>query len=231
MASTGGLVGARRGEDGRLVDAGQGDLGEDGLELGRIAARAAAVDDRVDRAQDAEQRPAAAPIVRGAADQARDLDQLDEHAADPGQRRHRPERGERVVAGLDLDLGQRLEQRRLADVGRPDERDLRRALAPDGDRIAVDGARADAGVLDLGQQPLAQVRVWPVLVVRQLGQERVDLADPLPSLLARQSSLRHLGERAMRHRHRHLLRSGGSTARATTAAVAARVRPAPSSDA
>ena len=59
----GGLVGARRGDERRLVDAGDGDLGEDGLELGGIAVRSRAVDDRVGRAQHAEQRPAAAPIV------------------------------------------------------------------------------------------------------------------------------------------------------------------------
>ena len=173
-----GLVGARRREEGRLLDAGLGDLVDDDRELGRIGARPAAVDDRVDRPQHAEQRPAAAPVVGRTADQPGDLDELDEDAADPGQRRHRPERRERVVAGLDLDLGQGLEQRRLADVRRTDERDLRRALASDRDRIAVDGVRPDAGVLDLGQEPFAQVRVRTVLVVGQLREQRVDLADP-----------------------------------------------------
>ena len=118
-----------------------GDLVEDHAELARVAAGSRAVDDRVGGAQHAEQRPAAAAVLVRALDQARDLDQLDEHAADPRQRGHRPERGERVVAGPDLDLRQRLEQRRLADVGRPDQRDLRGALAAHGDRVAVDRRR------------------------------------------------------------------------------------------
>ena len=157
----------------------------DDRELGRIGARAGAVDDRVGRAQDAEQRPAAAAVLGRALDQPRDLDELDEDAADPGQRRDRAQRRERVVAGLDLDLGQGLEERRLADVRRADQRDLGGALAADGDRVAVDGARADARVLDLGEQRLAQVRVRPVLVVGQLGEQRADLADPLLDPLCR----------------------------------------------
>ena len=131
-----------------------------------------------------------------------DLDELDEDAADPGEGRHRAERRERVVAGLDLDLRQGLQERRLADVRRPDERDLGGALAAHGDRIAMDRVRPDARVLDLGQEPLAQVGVRTVLVVGQLGEQGVDLADPLATLFARQSPLRHLGEGAMRHRHR-----------------------------
>ena len=119
-----------------------------------------------------------------------------------------------VVAGLDLDLGEGLEERRLADVRRADERDLGGALAPDGDRIAVDRARPDAGVLDLGEERLAEVRVRTVPVVGQLGEERADLADPLPTLLADQSTLRDLGERPMRHRHDDdLLCSIGEAAR------------------
>ena len=82
----------------------------------------------------------------------------------------------------------------------------------------MDGVRPDAGVLDLGQQRLAQVRVRTVLVVGQLREQRVDLADPLPAFLAYESSLRHLGERAMRHRHR----PSPSITRASDAARAAR---------
>ena len=163
-----------------------------------------AVDDRIGRAKDAEQRPATAAIVGGALDQPRDLDELDEDAADPRQRRNRAERRERVVAGLDLDLGQRLEERRLPDVRRPDEGDLGRAFAPDRDRIAVDGARPDAGVLDLGR---AATCAGPRTVrsgSRAAPRERLDLADPLAAFFSCQSTLRHLGEGPMRHRHRHL---------------------------
>ena len=127
------------------------DLGANGPKLVGVGVGARAVDDRVGRAKDAEQRPAAAAVVVGAFDQPGDLDELDEDAADPGQRRDRAERRERVVAGLDLDLGQRLEDRRLADIGRPDEGDLGRALAADLDRVAVDGVRPDARLLDLGE--------------------------------------------------------------------------------
>ena len=124
----------------------------DGAQLGGIGVRPGAVDDRVGRAEDAQQRAATAPVLRGARDEPGDLYELDEHAADPGQRRHRPERRERVVARLDLDLREGLEQRRLADVRRPHQRDLRGTLAPDRDRIAVDRVRADARVLDLGEE-------------------------------------------------------------------------------
>ena len=147
-----GLVGPGGGQHGRLVDARGVDLGADDLELCRVGIGARAVDDPIGRAQDAEQRPTAAAILRGAFDEPRDLDELQQDAADPGQRRDRPERRERVVPGLDLDLGECLEQRGLADVGRSDERDLCGTLAADRDRVAVDGTRPDARVLDLGEQ-------------------------------------------------------------------------------
>ncbi len=82
---------------------------------------------------------------------------------------HRPERRERVVAGLDLDLGECLQERRLADVRRPDQGDLGGAFAAHRDRVTVDGVRPDPRVLDLRQQPLAQVRVRTVPVVGQLA--------------------------------------------------------------
>ena len=145
------------------------DLVDHGPQLGRVAAGPAAVDDRVGRPQDAEQRPAAAAVLGRAADEPGDLDELDEHAADPGQGGDGTQRRERVVAGLDLDLGERLQDRRLADVRRADERDLGRALAPNGDRIAMDGARADPRVLDLREQRLAQVRVRTVPIIGQLA--------------------------------------------------------------
>ena len=173
-----------------------------------------AVDDRVGRAQDAEQRPAPTTVLGGAADEPRDLHQLDEHAPDARQRRDRAQGGERVVAGLDLDLGQRLEDRRLAHVRRADQRYLRRALAPDGDRVAMDGARSDARVLDLGQQRLAQVGVWPVLVVGQLRDQRPlpresgpcplclpAVASPPGRTFDAASASRHLLRRSPRGRH------------------------------
>ena len=80
------------------------DLGANGPKLVGIGVGAGAVDDRVGRAEHAEQRPAAAAVLGRALDQPGDLDELDEDAADPGERRDRAERRERVVAGLDLDL-------------------------------------------------------------------------------------------------------------------------------
>ena len=164
-----------------------------------------AVDDRVGRAKDTEQRPPAPAIVARAGNQARDLDELHEHAADPRQRRHRPERREGVIARLDLDLGQRLEQRRLAHVGRADERYLRRALAAHRDRVAMHRLRAHARVVDLGEQRLAQVRIRAVLVIGQLREQRANLADALATLFSDQSTLRQLGERPVWHRHDRLL--------------------------
>ena len=165
-----GLVGASRGHEARASRSRRRRP-----RPGRPASSAASpsarqqYDDRVDRPEHAEERPSAAAIVGRAGDEPRDLDELDEDAADPGQRGHGAERRERVVAGLDLDLGQRLQERRLADVRRPDEGDLGRPLAPDGDGVAMDGARPDPGVLDLGEERLAEVRVRTVPVVRQLG--------------------------------------------------------------
>ena len=167
----------------------------------RIAVDPPAVDDPVCRPQHAEEGAAAAAVIGRALDQARDLDELDEDAADPGQGRHGTKRGERIVAGLDLDLGECLQERRFADVRRSDERDLGRAFASDRDRVAVNGVRADTGVLDLCQERLAQVRVWTVAVVRELGEEGADLADPVAPLFPDEPAFRHLGKRAMRHGH------------------------------
>ena len=75
------------------------------------ASAAGAEDDRVRGAEHAEQRPAAAPAVGGALDEARDLDQLDQHALDPGHGGNGAERREREVARLDPDVRERLEQR------------------------------------------------------------------------------------------------------------------------
>src|SRR5207249_11567783 len=68
----------------------------------------------------------ALPICRPL-DQTGDLDELKKHTANSRERGDRTCRRERVVAGLDLDIRQRLQQRRLARIGRPDERDLRSA--------------------------------------------------------------------------------------------------------
>ena len=62
-------------------------------------------------------------------------------------------------------------------------------------------AGADTRVLDLRHEPFAQVRVGTVAVIGQFVEERPDLADPLPTLLADQSTFRHLRKRPMRHRH------------------------------
>ena len=108
--------------------------------LGESPDCAHAVDDRIGRAQHAEQRPAATAVVGRTLDEPGDLDQLHQHAADARQRRHRPQRRERVVAGLDLDLRQRLQERRLAHVGRPHKGDLGRPFAAHRDRVAMHGA-------------------------------------------------------------------------------------------
>ena len=64
-------------------------------------------------------------------------------------------------------------------------------------------------------EPLAQVRVRTVLVVGQLREQCVDLADPVPALFPDEPALRHLGEGSMRHRHRDLplIRGNGRGAR------------------
>ena len=118
-----------------------------------------------------KERPASAPILGRAADQPGDLDELDEDATDPRQGGDRSKRGEGVVTRLDLDLGQRLEERRLADVRWPHEGDLGRALATDRDRVAVHGVGPDPRVVDLGEQPLPKVRVRAAPVIGQLLEE------------------------------------------------------------
>ena len=65
----------------------------------------------------------------------------------------------------------------------------------------MNGVRANSGVLDLGKEGLAQVRIRTVAVVRELGEERADLADPVAPLLSDEAPLRDLGKRAMRHGH------------------------------
>ena len=106
-----GLVGAGDGQHAGLLDPGRHDFGHDDLEFGRIGAGPPAVDDRIDRPQHAKEGPAASAILRRTADEARDLHELDEHAPDAGQGRDRPQCRERIVTGLDLDLGEGLQQR------------------------------------------------------------------------------------------------------------------------
>ena len=65
---------------------------------------------------------------------------------------------ERVVTRPDLDVGECLEERRLAHVRRPDQRDL--ARRPRGARSIVSRCTAlerDARLLDLAEEPLAQI--------------------------------------------------------------------------
>jgi hypothetical protein len=111
-------------------------------QLGERRVRRVAEHHRVCAAQHAEQRAPAAAVLGGAGDQARDLDELHANAANERDGRHRPRGRERVVAGLDLDARERLQERRLARVRRPDERDLRRAVAVHGQRVAVHGLLA-----------------------------------------------------------------------------------------
>src|SRR4051794_34987073 len=99
-----GFVRARRRNERWLVDLGCLDLGDNRLELGRVAACPRAVDDGVSRAQHAEQRPPSPTIIARARDESRDLDELHEHAADACQRWYGSKCRERIVAGLDLYL-------------------------------------------------------------------------------------------------------------------------------
>ena len=110
------LVRLRRHDQRRQVDAGGAQLVPNRIEP-RGARRFVAENDPVRAAQDAEQRAPAAPVLGGPFDQTRDLDELEEHAANPCERWDGPRRRERVVAGFDLDVRERLEQRRLARVG------------------------------------------------------------------------------------------------------------------
>ena len=89
----------------------------------------------------------------------------------------------------------------------------------------MDGVRADPRVLDLGEERLAQVRIRTVLVVGQLGEELAYLADALATFGSNEPPLRHLGERAVRHRH------DSSPSTAGRLAATRGVRPAPSFDA
>ena len=171
-------------------------------------------EDRVGVPQHAEQRAAAAAVVGGPLDQAGDLHELDEHAAEPRRRRDGPRRGERVVAGADLDRRESLQQRGLARVRRPDERDLRRALAPHGDRVAMHDLLARARRRQLALDPLPQVGVRAVPVAGQVGEDRAKLADPFGTVLAHEAALDQLLLGAMWHRHRDVhLRCRGGTRR------------------
>src|SRR5207244_3035972 len=83
----------------------------------------------------------------------------------------------RVVARLDLDVRERLQERRLAGVRRADERDLSRPLAPHGDRVTVDDPRTCSRRVDLGVHPLADVRVRAAAVAGKVVEDRAQLAD------------------------------------------------------
>jgi hypothetical protein len=111
--------------------------------------------DRLCIAEHSEQRASAAAVFGGSLDQARDLHELDEHAAETRRRGDRPGGRERVVARADLDRGQRLQERGLAGVRCAYERDLRCTLPPHGDRVAVDDLLPRARRVDLALDPLA----------------------------------------------------------------------------
>src|SRR5262249_27931566 len=85
---------------------------------------------------------------------------------------------------------------------RSDERDLRCAFPPHGDRVTMHHALPYARLVDLALDPLANVRVRPVAIARQLGADRAELADTLRPFLADEPALDHLHLRAVRPRHR-----------------------------
>ena len=219
------LVRLRCREQRRLLDPRGLELGEHGAQLVGRRGDVVAEDDRVGAAQDADQRASAAAVLARPRDQPGDLDQLDQDAVDPGQRRHRPRGRERVVAGLDLDARERLQERRLARVRRPDQRDLGRSFAANGDRVPVNDTGARARGVELAVHPLADVRVGAAAVVGEVGEDRPQLADALGSLLADESALDHLHLCSVGHGHCALLliRAGSARARTPTASSAGRV--------
>ena len=89
----------------------------------------------------------------------------------------------------------------------------------------MQGARADARLLDLAEEPLAQVRVRSVAVVRQLVEQGPHLADTLATLLAREPPARDLGEGPMRHRHDPSPLTAGGTRGHPDHGSSPRVRP------
>ncbi len=198
------LVCLRQRDQRRQLDARGLDLRAHDRQLLRRRARRVAEHDRVRVPEDAEQCAPSAPVLVRAFDQAGDLDELNEDAADAGEGGNGSRRREGVVARLDLDRRQRLEQRRLPRVRRADQRDLRCALAPDGDRVAVDDLRPRAGLLELTVEPLAEVRVGAAAVVRQLREQPVDDARALASFLPDQPPLGDLGKRPVGHGHRSI---------------------------
>ena len=105
------LVGLRERKERGLLDPRGRNLQPDDVERGGRLVGGTAEHDAVRVSEHAEERAAAAAVVVGALDQPGYLHELHEHAPDPRQRGYRPERREGVVARLDLDLRQRLQQR------------------------------------------------------------------------------------------------------------------------
>jgi hypothetical protein len=226
------LVCLRSREEHRWRDPGRGELGADCIERLDRSRELVAQHDGVGTPKNAEKGSTAAAALGGPFDQAGDLDELDQHPFDSRQRRNRPRRREGVVAGLDLDVGESLQERRLARVRRPDERDLRRPFTTDRDRITVDDPRPRSRRLQLGVHPLANVGVRAAPVVRKAREDRAQLADPLGAFLADEAALDHLHLRAMRHGHRDTpSQSCGKCASPGRAAYSVASCPAASSDA
>src|SRR5205814_5328140 len=92
-----------------------------------------------------------------------------------------------------------LQEGRLADVRRADDGDLSGALAAYCDRVAMDDAGPAARRRQLAGDPFPDVGVRAAPVVRQLSEDRAQLADPLRAVLADEPALDHLHLRAMRH--------------------------------
>ena len=141
-------------------------------------------DDGVGVAEHAEERHGHRRGPRARPRSARDLHELDEHAADPRERRDRAQRRERVVAGLDLDVRERLQERRLARVRRADERDLRAPSRRTCERVAVDHLRADR-VRRARPRATCAGRRRARCGTRQLREERADRRDALAALPSR----------------------------------------------
>src|SRR5207245_2380357 len=136
------------------------DTGSPTLVRNLLMDRSRDVDDRRRRTKRKRLRLVVAGTSQEHADQPGAVpDRLPEHVADACERWDGPRRRERVVAGFDLDVRERLEQRRLARVGRSDERDLRSAFTLDRDRVAVHDSRTCSRLLELRLHPLTEIRV------------------------------------------------------------------------
>ncbi len=151
--------------------------------------------------QHSEQRTSTPTVLACPLDQTRYLHKLHEHTTDTRQRGHRSERGKGIVADLDLNVGERVQQAGLPSVRRPDQRDLGSALSPHAYRVVMYRTGAGTSLVYLIVHPLAQVGVRTVAIAGQLRQYRAQFSHALGPLLADKTTLDDLHLSTMRHGH------------------------------